>query len=110
MTGRVLPPDPNVSGWHWLGSEKYPGQRLASEWMSYAGMWWDKGAPVHPARVHANGWRYLCPVPTPARIAALEAEIGRLQVAFRVNAMRWGFTKADIDEILFPDRQEGDEP
>ena len=32
----------------------------------------------------------------------MRAEIGRLQVAFRVNALRWGYTDALIDEVLRP--------
>lgn len=93
---QVLPPDPNASGWHWLEHPRDGVQCVMD----------DASAGVAIAEY---GWRHLCPVPPPARIAALGAEIGRLQVAFRVNAMRLGFTEAVIDEILFPDRPKEDE-
>ena len=32
----------------------------------------------------------------------LRAEVGRLRTALRVNALRWGYTDAEIDAILRP--------
>lgn len=30
------------------------------------------------------------------------SEIGRLREALRINALRWGFSDAEIDAILYP--------
>ncbi len=35
-----------------------------------------------------------------SRIEALEAENARLRAALRVNALRWGYSHEDVDEII----------
>jgi hypothetical protein len=64
------------------------------------GMCWDWA--VHPA---CDGYPGLSDFlrRCGASLKAQQAEIGRLRVAVRVNALRQGATDADIDAALYPD-------
>ncbi len=48
--------------------------------------------PQHPLEKQIGGL-YL-------QIEARDKEIGRLRTAFRINALRWGFTDAEINAVL----------
>ena len=38
---------------------------------------------------------------TMGKLIAAEKEIGRLRTALRVNGLRWGFSDAEIDAIIY---------
>lgn len=69
-TENVLPLDPSVSGWHWLasGTGKEP-----LFWFPEWQVWIQGTRKTGPGAAASYGWKYLAPVASPERVAALEA-------------------------------------
>lgn len=62
----LLPPNPDESGWHLLLDED--GQEIAWHWQA-EGKRWDGLSPADAAFL---GYRYLRPIPSADRLAAME--------------------------------------
>jgi hypothetical protein len=72
-----LPPNPTVSGPHWLRCKRFSEIGLA-EWTAECGHWTvigDAGA-LPPQAVHP-AFDYIAPCATPDEVAALQAEVRR---------------------------------
>ena len=112
----VLPPDPEKSGWHWLRCPN-PEYLNVAEWHAaedFHPTWtmiWKDGV-YEPADLAAAGYAYACPVDPPgtataladarAEVARLRQEIRRLKAIIRINALRHGYTDAEIEAVLRP--------
>ena len=114
----VLPPDPEKSGWHWLTKEG--DQPQLGFWMSEprisfagdAGTWIIHMGYYGTSMVGGIGYRYVAPVDPPgtataldearAEVARLRQEIRRLKTIIRINALRHGYTDAEIEAVLSP--------
>lgn len=70
---RVLPPNPEQSGWHWLDSAGVP---IVREWRD--GFWLYDITELRPERMFCIGYRYLRPCPSPSELDAQDREITTL--------------------------------
>lgn len=69
-TEKVLPPDPSVSGWHWL---ELSTRKAPLFWFPEWQVWIQGAYRTGPGAAASYGWKYLAPVASPERVAALEA-------------------------------------
>lgn len=66
----LLPPDPSVSGWHYVTMTRGdPPDTQAWYWSADEQLW---DMPVPPVPAYAAGWRYVRPIPSADRLAAME--------------------------------------
>lgn len=92
MTARCEPPEAlrQVDGWHWLTDPN--GQPYADQWTAKVGKSptdlgsWDG---YSPEQQWADGYRYVCPIPSPAELAALRGENEQMRCMLK-RAMQWG--------------------
>lgn len=69
-TAELLPPDPTVSGYHLIGTPD--GNETAWRWLSSLRVWRDiMWADCVPEVAARKSYRYLCPIPPAARLAAM---------------------------------------
>ena len=113
----VLPPDPEKSGWHWIRGSG--GNEFPSEWspdpyapMQIQGWWTVQNGRISDRHAALHGFAYIAPLdPTStataldearAEVERLRQEIRRLKAIIRINALRHGYTDAEIEAVLSP--------
>ena len=75
-----VPLNPERDGWHWLTSDPkaIPIYPSCMSWCSYAGAWRVGNGRVPASQLASNGWRYVCPIITPAEVMVLQARVTEL--------------------------------
>jgi hypothetical protein len=104
-----------MDGWHWCALFGHT-EPAPERWIAERQMWWDLGATyAAPSIAAAAGYRYLCPVLTPAEADALRAERDDWQQAAqveadRVNAIRARVAVLEADALLMAQALTGQTP